>query len=460
MHILLSLLLSSALASAQDKVPVPPTPPPPPPEDSFFKTLVKQFSIGGQVRFRAEYRDPTSYSNNPAFFGYKSDDAILTRIRLNLKFSLTDDIDVFVQPQDQRAWGQEANILTDERNLDLHQGFVEVRNLFSEPLSIKAGRFEMAYGDQRLVSPLDWSNVARAWDGAKVRYGTKDFWIEGFYTVIRDPLTPSPPAPPVFSPAPTAFNGAAEDQDFMGVYFSYVGIAQHEFDLYAFFREFQDNSFAADGGAATGDLIDRTLGARIKGKDFGFEYTLEGMGQGGHFSSDRIAAYAYAATLAYQFDMDWKPRIGLEYAVASGDRKVADGKRNTFDPLFPFFHYYQGYADIFGFKNSKSASAYLKVAPSENVSLHADFFAFWLAQTGDAWYNDPGVAIRPRAPGTGASRKVGTEIDLHAKVNVGKYVKFWGGWSHFFAGEFVRKTATIGETNDMNWFFLQMTVDF
>ncbi|MBI3857550.1 MAG: alginate export family protein [Planctomycetes bacterium] len=458
MNILLSfgLILSSALGALQEKPP-PATPAPVPQEETLFKSLVKQVTLGGQIRIRGEYRDPTAYFNTAA--ATRSDDVFLTRIRLNLKFSVTDDIDVFVQPQDQRSWGQEANLLTDERNLDLHQGYAEIRNLLGEPLSIRAGRFEMSYGDQRLISPLDWHNVARAWDGAKVRYAPKDWWIEAFYTVIRDPLTPSPPAPPVFSPAPTGANGAAEDQDFMGVYFSYVGVADHEFDLYAFFREFQDNSFADELGGV-GDLIDHTFGARVKGKDLGFEWTLEAMTQGGHLSQDRIQAYAYAATLAYALDLAWKPRIGLEYAYASGDRTPANGTHGTFDPLFPFFHAYQGYADVFGFKNSKSLSVYLKVAPTDTVSLHLDAFAFWLAQARDSWYNDPGAALRTDPTGA-SSRKIGTEFDFHAKVAVGKYVKFWGGWSHVVAGEFIRKTAApIGTDVDLDWFFLQMTVDF
>src|SRR5262245_34631606 len=165
---------SEAAEASQDKPPAPPPAPkeavPPPPTtqaESLIKTLVKQITLGGQIRTRAEYRDPTSYSNATAPASTRSDDLFLTRIRLNFKFSATDDIDVFVQPQDERQWGQEPSVLYDDKNFDLHQGFVEVRNLFSEPLSIKAGRMELSYGDQRLVSPLDWSNIARAWDGAK-----------------------------------------------------------------------------------------------------------------------------------------------------------------------------------------------------------------------------------------------------------------------------------------------------
>jgi hypothetical protein len=456
------------MVAAQEKPPAqtpPPSPPkeaspaPPPTQaETIVKSLAKQITLGGQIRTRAEYRDPTSYANTLA--ATRSDDLFLTRIRLNFKFSVTDDIDVFVQPQDQRMWGQEPSVLYDDKNFDLHQGFVELRNLLSEPLSIKAGRMELSYGDQRLVSPLDWSNIARSWDGAKIRYAPKDWWIEGFYTVIRDPLAPVPAgAAPPLSNAPLVANGAGHDQDFMGVYFSYVGIADHEFDAYAFFREFQDDSFVGENGVA-GDIVDRTIGARFKGKHIGFDYTGEVMSQTGHYSQDYTRAYAFAATLGYTVDMDWKPRIGVEYDYASGDRHPADGKRGTFDPLYPFGHYYQGFADTFAFRNGHDMVVFLKVAPTDTLSIHLDVHQFILVDNHDAWYNFAGNAIRPKAAGN-PDRKVGWETDLHARLAVGKNVKFWGGWSHFFAGPYVRQTATpVGTDVDMNWFFVQMTVDF
>src|SRR5688572_33206297 len=78
--------------AAQAPAPQEKAPPPPQTEQPLFKTLVKQFTLGGQVRFRGEYRDPTSYLNTaPAG---RTDDFILSRIRLNMKFSVTDDIDV------------------------------------------------------------------------------------------------------------------------------------------------------------------------------------------------------------------------------------------------------------------------------------------------------------------------------------------------------------------------------
>jgi hypothetical protein len=454
------MLLCQAEAS-QDKPapePAPEKSAAPPTQEPFFKTLIKQVSLGGQIRIRDEYRYPTGYVSSGAMS--PSDDTILTRIRLNLKFSVTDDIEVFVQPQDQRTWGQELVVLSDNKNFDLHQGFVEIRNLFSEPLSIKAGRMELSYGDQRLVSPLDWSNFGRAWDGAKIRYAPKDWWIEAFFSVLNDPL------------APAVFNGGGRDQDFLGLYFSYIGLADHEFDLYYFGREWHDGSLTgtiAGEVPGSGNLADRTIGARIKGKALGLDYTAEAMYQSGLYSADRINAYAYAGTLGYTFDISWKPRLGIEYDFASGDQNPTDGRRNTFDPLFPFGHYYQGFADVFAFKNGRDLVGSLKAMPCETLTLEVDYHTFWLANPRDAWYNAGSVLVAGvptnlsggvirRDPTGAAGNQIGSELDLHGKLAVGKFVKFWGGWSHFFVGSFVR--ATPGQTVGMNWFFLQMTVDF
>jgi len=431
---LLALVLAQAPVPQEKQDPAP-KPPPTAPE-GFFKTLIKQVSLDGQARFRFEYRDPVAYTDLPA--STRSDDLYLSRLRINLKFGVSDDIDVFIQPQDQRTWGQEASVLSDEKNLDLHQGYAEFRNLWGEPLSVKIGRQELQYGDQRLISPLDWSNIARAWDGIKVRYAPGAWSIDAFYTVIKEG------------------NGAGEDQDFWGFYGSCTAVENHEFDLYVLGRQVRDGSIVDELGR-TGDLIDTTAGARMKGKAAGFDYTLEGMFQFGRSAKDRVKADAFAATLGYTFDLPWKPRLGIEADWASGDKDPTDGKHGTFDPLFPFQHYYQGFADIFAFKNGRDLMGSIKVAPTETLSVQADVHGFWLVEERDAWYNAAGGVTRRDATGNSDSR-VGTEVDLHARLAAGKWVKFWGGWSHFFPGGFVKDTP--GTDRGMDWFFLQMTVDF
>ncbi len=193
--------------AAQDKPAEPAkAPPQEKPDEPVFKTLAKKVSIDGQIRLRAEYRDPIAYSSVALM--NEDDDLYLSRLRLNIKFAVNDTIDVFVQPQDSRTFGQETGVADNDKNLDLHQGWIEIRNICETPLTLKAGRFEMLYGDGRVISAAEWSNVARAWDGATIRYAGTDWWIDGFFTLIKEQANPL---------------GQENDQKFFGLYGSYTG---------------------------------------------------------------------------------------------------------------------------------------------------------------------------------------------------------------------------------------------
>jgi hypothetical protein len=435
MHVALLLLLA-----LQDPKPAeppkqePPKQEPPKQEEGLFRTLAKKVTIGGQVRLRGEYRDPIGYANAAQLD--EDDDIYLMRIRLNLTVAVTDDIDVFVQPQDSRTFGEEATIASNEKNLDLHQGWVEWRNIGGTGLTVKAGRQEMHYGDGRFVSPLDWNNIGRAWDGIKVRYAGDGWWVDGFFTVIKEG------------------NGAEDDQDFYGLYGSYTGFKDHEIDAYVFGRRLADNSFTDELGN-TGDVKDVTLGARLKGKAGGFDYSAEGAFQSGDWVDTNTRAWGVAVTAGYTIDLSWSPRIGAELTFATGDEDPTDGDRGTFDPLFPFGHAYQGYADVFAWKNGMDTALYLRVQPEPRLSLHLDAHVFTLDEERDAWYGATGAKIRSGA--AGASRDIGWEIDLHVRFSPVKPVKIWAGWSHFFAGSFVEDT---GRSPDMDWFFAQAVVEF
>lgn len=407
----------------------------PAPEPDLFQTLLKKVTLGGQVRLRAEYRDPVGYANDAQL--REDDDFLLSRIRLNLTLSLYDDLDIFVQPQDSRTFGEESSLSSNEKNLDLHQGYVEARNLGGVPITLKAGRQELQYGDGRLVSVLDWNNVARAWDGVKIRFAPKDGWIDAFYTIVKEG------------------NGAEDDQDFFGLYGSYTGIADHELDLCLLRRRFADNPVTDESGRK-GDFKDTTFGLRVKGRSGAASYSLEGAWQTGSYSTDDVSAWAVAANLGIAISMEWKPSVILEYTFASGDDDPADGDRGTFDAPYPFGHAYQGYADVFSWKNGHSLSLKLSVKPEDAVSIHADGHLFRLDEERDAWYGASGSAIRRDTTGD-ADRNVGSEIDLHVRWGVTKEVKVWAGWSHFFAGPYVDDT---GRDRDMDWVFLQATIDF
>ena len=63
--------------------------------------------------------------------------------------------------------------------------------------------------------------------------------------------------------------------------------------------------------------------------------------QRGSVGSKTIRAWAGGSRTGYTFDtLAWKPRIGLQLDIASGDRKAHDGRVGTFNPLFPNGYYF------------------------------------------------------------------------------------------------------------------------
>ena len=69
------------------------------------------------------------------------------------------------------------------------------------------------------------------------------------------------------------------------------------------------------------------------------------------------------------------------------------------------------------------------------------FADFWLATSNDNFYASSGAISVPAHPG--ASRHIGSELDLVAEYQLNKGLNFGFGYARLFAGQFL-KTATQG----------------
>ena len=377
-------------------------------------------------------------------------------------------------------------------NVDLHQAYVDLKNLFEDELgegtlTLRLGRQELSYGDQRLVSPLDWSNVARAWDAARLIIDVPnvpgELQLDIFASIIRDTVSAETGG------GPAGVTSVDEKQGFHGLNASFTDIrpvnawgwtdgegkkhpflGKHQLDFYAFYRDLADGVFTAEDGG-TGDVDDLTLGTRLAGEALrssegaGFDYSGEVALQTGEFGGeDEIRAYGYALTAGYTFAGiylgETKARLGIEYDHGSGDSDPTDGKHETFDPLFPYGHYYQGIQDTFSWKNGQDLTFKIDLYPPLPLRLtHAEFqyHAFWLSEEKDGWFN-AGLAQIRRDP-TGSSGKfVGHEVDFTFKYPlVTPFAVLWVGYSHFFPGDFVRET---GDEPGRDFVFSQLAVTF
>lgn len=109
--------------------------------------------FGGQIRVRSE-ADGRDFNHDTNLNTYT-----LLRMRFGALVQPLEEVDIFIQIQDSRAFGQEPNTLANTFNLDLHQAYVQIKNLWDKPISLKAMRQEMVYGSERLIGAVGWNNV-------------------------------------------------------------------------------------------------------------------------------------------------------------------------------------------------------------------------------------------------------------------------------------------------------------
>lgn len=385
--------------------------------------------FGGQLRLRAEYRNVGTYAAaDPRRTG---DDVTVQRTRFNVLARPMDGVRVFVEFQDSRLWGEEGDPLADLEGVDLHQGYAVFEDLFGSGLDFQAGRYEMSLWNQRLVSPMDWHPVTRSFDGFLIASDPADplYFHLGYNTIREDP-GPSP----------------GRDTRLIHGVVNYKGIEDHLLGAAVLWRRARAPGLR---------ISDWTFALHGEGRSGGLDYSADIVAQFGDRTGSSVRAYGTAATLGYTFDCDWKPRIGIEWTWASGDDDPGGGRFETFDPLFPFGHAYQGYLDIFSWRNSHDLALHLTVRPANDWKIDLSIHSFWLDERNDAWYGANLMPIR-LDPGAG-SRHVGLEIDLAVRHDINPNVWIWFGYSHFFPGSFVEDS---GRSPSLDWIWLQLTVGF
>ena len=112
-------------------------------------------------------------------------------------------------------------------NRPIEENRGEIQNLFldtrlTDGLSVRLGRQELLFGAQRLISPLDWANTRRTFQGARGTYQGDSWTLDGFFVnpVVRNAANES------------KIDDANEDVDFYGVYASNSGTALGTVDTY------------------------------------------------------------------------------------------------------------------------------------------------------------------------------------------------------------------------------------
>ena len=400
-----------------------------------------RLSIGGEFRFRMEAETNKAFgATEPA-----QDTFHLYRYMFHADLKYRKLFRVFAQGV--AAFDEERDLALraiDENRWDVHQLFFDLRVLGEElPLTLRVGRQELQYGKERFVSPLEWANVRRRFDGVKL-FAKGQRWDAALWYV--KPVV-------VQRKQRDRFN---EDYDFYGAYATYKGIPRHGLDLYFFAIDDIGNRVNPNGKA--GDVSRYTLGSRFWGKTAGFDYEAELAGQWGRWAGDTIQAWSWSIYGGYTFaDVPWKPRLGAGFDWASGDEHPRDGKVGTFDQMFPLGHAWLGYLDLIGRQNITSVNVNLSAwAVPKKVKTAIAYHAFWPNANEDALYNPGGGVVR-RDPTGHSGTEVGHELDVTLAWNIDCHQKVLLGWSHFWDSDFIIKT---GSSEDADLFYVQYAFKF
>ncbi len=407
-------------------------------------------SVGGEFRFRLEAETNKAYGIRRQ----SQDTFTLFRYMLHADFKYREGFRVFVQGvgamDEHRGVGQRG---IDENKWDLQQLFFDYELQGDDlPLTIRVGRQELQYGNQRLVSPLDWANVRRRFDGVKL-FAQGETWDMDMWWVKPVPVQRK------------QRDRAAEDFDFWGFYAKYKAMEKHGLDLYFFAIDDTSNQFSfgelvTNPNGKSGDRDIYTLGARFWGKPAPWDYEFELAGQWGHWAGDTVQAWMFAIDMGYTFtDVACKPRIGAGFDWASGDEDPFDGKVGTFNQHFPLGHKYLGFLDLVGRQNINAFNMNIAANVAKDVKARIAYHYFWLNAEKDALYNAGGGASRRDFTGNSGTG-VGQELDMTVKWKLDPHSHLLVGYSHLWEGNFVITTGGINTTDDPDMFYVQYGFKF
>jgi hypothetical protein len=327
------------------------------------------FSFGGEARFQYQWFNNAGWGDEPS----DGDGYVLNRYLFHADFHAGKKFRTFVQLQSSLANGKINNSAVDENPLDLHQAFAEFVPVDkkSKSLLVRAGRQELSYGSQRLVSVRELPNNRQSFDGIKTVFKFRSYQVDFLYTYYV-----------------SARKGIFDDRFIDNIKFWGAYMVHHKVPLFGkldlYYLGISKARAAFDDGI--GEELRHSAGLRISNNTNNFRYDYEVVWQWGKFSSKAINAWTLSLNSGYRFNHTFlKPEIGLKTELISGDARYGDNRLQTFNPLFPKGAYF-GLAALIGPSNLADFHPSVTLQLTKDVSFNFDADFFWRYSRNDGIY--------------------------------------------------------------------------
>lgn len=395
-----------------------------------------------QFQLSAEYRPRTEYRHGyKAMFTNDDKTAFFTsqRTRLNAAYSL-DKLKFGLSIQDVRVWGDVTQQSSTSNQLMLYQGWAEY--MFTKQLSMKIGRQELKYDDERILGNVDWVPQGRTHDLLLFKY-EKNFKLH----------------------LGMAFN--QESEKLKGTEYNISGNYKtmqfawynRKFKSFGLSLLFLNNGLQNKSAAATPvykTSFSQTFGTRLTyDKNSISWYGATYYTTGKDITLRDLSAYYLTLGLNAKLDENWMGGLGWELLSGTSQKEKKENVNYTnrsFTPLYGTNHKFNGYMDYFYVGN------YLNNAGLNDIYANISYKKnkFNATITPHLFYTANDV-LNPSANGQLMGKSLGTEIDLVAGYKLAENVQISCGYSQMFGTETLKALTGGDPSVSNNWAWVMIS---
>lgn len=396
-----------------------------------------QFSFNGQYMNRAEFRNgfQTLKTNNskPSFF-------ISQRSRLSGTYA-EKKWKMVMTVQDIRTWGNTSHLAIDNSgNLSIHEAYAELN--LSAKSSLKMGRQELAYDEDRILGSLDWAMQARRHDVALYKYKDSSFSFHLGAAFNQDRELNNG----------TVYTVANNYKTFQ---FAWAKKSWKNSDVtFLFLNNGIQYSYLNAGIINYKTVYSQTFGARLTTKKNKTSFNTSLYFQTGKDATNKsLSAYNAIAEVTQNTKGKYSFTLGGE--ILSGTNQINTPTNNkSFTPLYGTNHKFNGYMDYFFVNNHVNSVGlqdyYFKILLKEKkyfVSLNTHFF-----------YSNGNIKNPLIIAPTAMSKNLGTEIDLTTAFNISEGVTIQSGYSQMFGTETMAVLKNGNQKLTNNWLYTMVII--
>lgn len=421
---------------------------------SVTEIIAQNVEISAQIRPRFEYRH--GYSTlTPE--GAKAASFISQRTRLNLAYSSV-KFKVGLSMQDVRVWGDVKQLNeADVNGTSIHQAWGEI--IFNKIISLKVGRQEVVYDDQRIFGNVDWAQQGRSHDAAIIK------------------ISPTKSQKLDFGFAYNQGNSALFGNNYYLKNYKTFQYLWYHVNINKFSVSFLmlNNGIQYWDNKDTNDIKNKiaysqTIGTRVTYEsnkvfiDGSFYYQT---GQVSPAPADTVSktmnlgAYYFSVNVGYQFVSFFTAGLGFEYISGNSQIDPSTNRSEAFTPLYGTNHKFNGWMDYFyvgNFLNSVGlVDIYLPLRFVKNKVTVLLIPHYFQAANDIRDFN----SADPKAT---MSKDLGVEIDMSIAYQFSKNASIKAGYSQMFATKSMDVIKDVpggsGRTNNWAWVMINFTPTF